>query len=353
VTYGLTPEDKPKAMHVVADSPRIADDVACANCGESLRGVAYSGACPRCATPVSDMDRIRADKQRRDPECPSCGYNLRGLPANGRCPECGLEIAPEARLDLPLCIMPPSLIGRFWIGTWLATACVVVGAATFLWLRAGPAGRTYVATVQVAVSLVFVAAVWILTPALNRREGIARGFYQRSVLRRLSRWLALSWPAAASISLLTLLFSSNPWFPHRTADWALALTSLAAVAGVVCLAILLENLSNWTCDEWAEKCFNLTAFGLPASWLLLQVRWPLPFVAVLLGVLCLASLISFIMGLISLSGSVAMSVFHHHEHLRRLERRREREQKHERSMAGRFRRMDEAQARRQTGARSA
>ena len=353
MTYGLTPDEKPKATQMVADSPRIADDVACANCGSSLRGVAYSAACPQCATPVADMDRIRAEKRRADPQCPSCGYNLRGLPPGGNCPECGLAMAPDVRLDTPLCIMPPSLIGRFWIGSWLATACVIIGAAMFIWLRSGAAGRTYVAAVQVATSLAFVISVWILTPALNRREAIARGFYQRSALRQLTRWLALSWPAAATISLVTLLLSSNAWFPQRTAAWALALFTLAGIAGIVCLAILLENLSNWTCDDWAEKCFNMTAFGLPASWLLLQVSWPLPFITALLGLLWIASLISFIMGLLSLSGSVAMSVFHHHEHQRRVDRRQERQKEHERKMAGRIRRMEEAQGRRQTGARSA
>jgi hypothetical protein len=90
-------------------SLQIDTDVNCAICGRSLRGVAVSGECPTCRTPVSVSLKNRetgktpfqapsgpGDLVTEDRPCIKCGKNLKNLPREGFCPECRTPIPQSA-----------------------------------------------------------------------------------------------------------------------------------------------------------------------------------------------------------------------------------------------------------------
>jgi hypothetical protein len=244
-----------------------------------------------------------------------------------------------ARKDGELATMPMRLIKWFRLACWLASTCAILLAAVVL----GRAWRFVPGGGQVtlfAIAWLWTIAVWMLTPALD--DAPARGYARRSGRRRAARFLAFGWPLASSLLLLaaigpkTLVGGMN----QTVLTWAAGASALAGVAGLVALALLLQDLADWARDRTAEPAFNVAVWGVVVASLLLAVGGRITIVAII-GVLCwLGGLGAFLVGLFSLSGSVTWSVVHARERADRARRRDRREQERQRELGANVDRMD-------------
>jgi hypothetical protein len=297
------------------------------------------------AVRVPDPHNLRAAAQNVaasaiievDRACLGCGYNLRGLREGINCPECGLPSALPKDLDDPLALMPRSVIAAFIIGCWSASICVLLTVALVVLMRLNIWPAWIMIAGHAAVSVLWVGATILITPAFALPQAIVRGFSITSRLRRSARWLQLGWVAFAGAALLSEAVP-NPAAALSNFFYLVQVGGfLAGMAGIVVLSILLQRLAEWTRDEEAGTAFNWGMWGLPVMTPLLFVDWPvftsnalLKFAVPLLW-LCLAC--TFPYGLLSLSKSVTLSIVHSFEHEHRQERKAERDRKHQEKLA--------------------
>jgi hypothetical protein len=277
--------------------------------------------------PIIDTDRA----------CLGCGYNLRGLRAGVKCPECGLPSKLPANLDDPLSLMPRSVIFAFTLGCWAATVCVILTVAMVLSLRFEAWESWITLCGLTAIAVLWLGATMLITPGFAIPQAVVRGFSQGGRLRRAARWLQLGWPMFAGATLLREVLVS----PAGSATAALQLLQFvgfaAGMAGIVTLSLLLQRLADWTRDGEANTAFNWTMWGLPVVTPLMLLDSPLLsanlILKFLIPLLWLGLVCTFPFGLLTLSKSVTLSIAHSFEHEARLERKAERDRKHQEKMA--------------------
>jgi len=252
-------------------------------------------------------------------------------------------------IDDPLSLAPPRVILAFIRGCWAASIIVVLVVS--LAPRFPQWSMSWTRWSLPPLALLWVGAVAWLTPAFLLPQAAMRGFSRRSALRRFARLLQWGWLAAA---VLRLLRYELRWTGSAgaMANVGMIIGFIVGLAGVVMLAVLMERLANWARDGGAEKAFNFAAFTIPLATLLLVFGIPfLP--AALFGrfgpVVMLSWLIAvgaFPYALLSLAGSVTLSVVHNYEHRQRQERRSDRQQRHEDQVARTIETMDAERGRR-------
>lgn len=282
-----------------------------------------------------------------DRECAGCGYNLRGLRVGFPCPECGTRITGSLsdEIDDPLSLAPPRVILAFIRGCWAASLLVAIAVGMTLAARVPPWGSSWFPWALFPLSILWVGAVAWLTPAFGLPQAASRGFNRRSKLRNASRWLQLGWALAAGLNLLVSEGRMNATL-QNLCHIGVTVGCVIGVVGVIMLSVLLERLAEWARDDTAETLFNWAAWSIPITTLLLLVDIPLPVVNLLFGLLWLAGIALFPFALISLSGSVTLSVVHNYEHRERSERRAERQRKYDEQVERTVRTMDAERARR-------
>jgi len=280
--------------------------------------------------------------------CLRCGYNLHGLPVGGRCPECGLPIVMPGEIDEPLCTMPIGIIRTFQAASWLASACalgLIVLVIAERWMLLGtPAPAALLA----AFSLLWAAAVWLLTGAYDMPQALFHGFSSTGRLRLWARGLQAGWVLAAGAAFLKQAAAKTagggilPTLLGSTSVLGIAI----GLAGIVVLAIQLRRLAEWARDSNAERALNLTAWGIPITTPLLFVNLPILLLGLALGLIWVTSVCAFVYALFSLSGSLTWSVRHAREYQDRLRRQRRRAEEYGEEVAGAVAEMDAARARR-------
>ena len=253
--------------------------------------------------------------------CDQCGYILRGLRYGGACPECGTPIVLRSDPNLPFHEMPLPLIKQFRVNSWIATLSAT-GFVGLLVFGRGLVGSTVgVAVPIVGLIIIWIYAVWRLTPVLDQPQAAAYGFARGGRLRLAARWLQLGWVAAALSIPLSVLFSRSPFgFGLFTILFFVGLG--VGLLGLVCFVMFLRRFAGWVGDDFAERAFNMAVWGnmiaIPLAFVLANMIFSLaPFLILIVLVfvlpvaaLLIASMLAFPVGLLSLSRSVDWSVVH-------------------------------------------
>ena len=260
---------------------------------------------------------------RADHPCEACSYNLRGLRFGSVCPECGAPIRYRRHRDLAFHEMPLDLIRTFRASAWMASLSLG-GIMVLLLGGARLVGSTAISmTLLTALGVLWLVAVWRLTPALAQPPGEGRVFAARSRLRLAARWLQLAWVVHAAPGMAVAWSGTGGLSNAMRAISALAY--LLGVAGILCLALLLARLAAWARDEFAEKAFYTCVFGSTIGFAILLM---IPVMALAFGTLFLLvlavglsivvmSLLAFPVGLLALSRTVDWSLVHAHERVDR------------------------------------
>ena len=287
---------------------------------------------------------LRGGPVAPDVRCEQCGYSLRGLRYGGACPECGAPIRYRRDPNLPFEEMPLDLIKRFRTGAWAAcftlaglVALLLGGPAVLSMVRVG--GPPFVprlasAAVMFAVAAAWMAAVWALTPALETPQATRRGLSPQSRLRWAARWLQVGWVLYAAIGVLLALL--GPAISPPGLGLAGILARLAGTVGIAAFALWLARFADWMGNRFAEGALQMAGFGA-AMGVLLLLTVPviglaaggltivlLPLVLALVVLLLILFLAAFPAGLFSLSRSMGWSVVHARARARRDREIRER-----------------------------
>jgi len=274
---------------------------------------------------------LRGDPIRGDQACEHCGYNLRGLRMGGRCPECGTGIIYRRDPNIPFHEMPLSLIRSFRTSAWLASVSNV-GVVVMLFIAPwAPIPPRQVSLMTMAVTVLWIVAVWRLTPPLDQPQAASHGFGRQSRPRLAARWLQLAWLGVIATGVVGVgpFFTSPRLLVVAGACW------LTGMVGLFALAVLLGRLAGWMRDEFAERTFSLAIYGPATGGVLLLFFILLGLVTgsslvVPIGiglsvVMLLVSLLAFPVGLLALSRSVSWAAVHAGEsHDRSLELARRR-----------------------------
>ena len=254
-------------------------------------------------------------------QCDQCGYILRGLRYGGACPECGTPIILRSDPDLPFHEMPLPLIKQFRVNSWIATLSAAGFVGLLVFGRGLVGSAVGVAVPIVGLIIIWIYAVWRLTPVLDQPQAAAHGFSREGRLRLAARWLQLGWVAAALSIPLNVLFSQSA-FGVGLFTLLFFVGLGVGLLGLVCFVMFLRRFAGWVGDEFAEKAFHLAVWGnliaIPLAYgsvnmivglsgfiFLVVSLFVLPVAALLL-----ASFLAFPVGLLSLSRSVDWSVVH-------------------------------------------
>jgi hypothetical protein len=263
-----------------------------------------------------------------------------------------MPIAATSDIDEPLSQAPTRVIVAFIRGCWSASIILALCVALLAALRFPDWPAAVSRWGLLPLSVLWVGAVAWLTPAFGIPQAASRGFSRRSRTRRAARWLQWGWVFAAGLRLLQHeLTLTGPAASLTRLGFGISM--LAGLAGMVVLCVLMERLAEWARDDHAQNLFNWAMWSIPITTGLVFIGLPLggvPLlsrVSVALSALWLIGIGLFPYALLSLSGSVTLSVVHSYEHRQREHRRAERREQHRNEVAGAVRTMDAARASRQ------
>jgi len=278
-----------------------------------MRTAAYFGSIPAPAMTIT-VDR----------ECAACGYNVRGLKVGARCPECGATIAPPSDGDDPLSRMPLRIIRIFRRAAWLATLCILLAAAS-IWSVMFGGFEQFSSVLAIAfLTVLWVAAMWLLTPVVAVPEAASRGFSARGVARRIARYGQMAW----ILVVITYFVESSLATPAKQVLTVLAAARIAGIAAggiaMIAMAVLMERLAEWARDDTSARLFQWFQWTMPITILLLAVAGGMPIVKFVFHLGALASALLFPLAMIMLTGSITLSAVHQLEHQDRERRRADR-----------------------------
>ncbi len=271
--------------------------------------------------------------------CAGCGYDLRGLPTSGVCPECGVAktVPYGASLGDSLSLSPIEIIQVFRIGSLAVSGAMIAAIAMFVRSMLLIGHPTVNAVLLLVIAIAWFGAVWLGTPSVSDKAAIARGFGVTGRLRIAARFLQLGWVLAGVVLVLREVLPSPSPVPQPALAAMQWMLTGVGLAGVWCFALLMERLAEWTRDEFAERMFNWSLWGIPLgtpplllvnvggllgwSYTALMMRGPAVAVVIVLGLAWIAALLTFPLAMASLTKSVALSAVHHREHEDRQRRR--------------------------------
>ncbi len=275
-------------------------------------------------------------------ECDRCGYSLVGL-SGTRCPECGASIAAPGREEIwadSISELPPRKVRRFRHACWAGMVGMLGLMAAFwaaLFTPPGPGGDI---VVLAGAGMWFVGA-WLLTRAYPEPQAVVHGFGAGSVRRRLARALQTGWllfaVGASSVAI---------GLPTAIATAMVFGGVIVGAAGLVAIALHLEDFALWTRDDTAERAFRLFAWGAPIMIVFNAVTevWipvlQIGVAALLFAGLTIMCVFALPYGLFSMSGSLAWAVHHAEERVEREARRLERKAAQQQEASARMQRAD-------------
>jgi hypothetical protein len=253
-----------------------------------------------------------------DRSCDGCGYNLRGLKVGGQCPECGAAIRLEELSKDTLDEVPLPELRRLRAGFLLAMVCIPM-------LLVAPIGVAIAFTAKAtsfglfAMTILWVVAVFLMTPEIPTPGGKRRGFSSESRLRHWARILQVGWPLFVA---LAIMIPGLPGVaaPLKYTGWILGgLCGMAAIGGTVLLAFLLLRLAEWCYNDVAEKYLNWSVWGLMVCPVLTALAWITVFKVFTCTFIVwwVLSFLSFFFAVFSLGKSVTWSAVHAKERLHR------------------------------------
>lgn len=254
-----------------------------------------------------------------DQPCDQCSYNLRGLRFGGACPECGTPIILRSEGDLAFYEMPLPVIKRFRASAWAATISIFGFLSLLVYSVKFASTQVPVGSIMLALIILWLFAIWRLTPTLDLPQAAKYGFSQKSKLRFAARWFQFGWVLTA----LALYFVSAG--VRSGFFWYFSVISFIGgiamgLLGLVALCLFLARFADWVRDEFAEMAFKLAVWGnllsIPLAIFLSNIIFSMgPFTIILASlfllpivILLLASLFAFPVGLLSLSRSVDWSI---------------------------------------------
>ena len=225
------------------------------------------------SAPTISAGAVTAPATPQPPRCTRCGYDLRGVAPNGNCPECGLPVERSVgNTDAgALWQAPPSWLAKLSWGARLVLLTPIVAFVYGAYVSRHIPWQTpeQVFAIPVALSLAFVAGVWLLT---------AR---QPHVRRSNATW---RWALrAASLSPLATEFVD---YARLSGVWRmsvlepdLVLVTLAAFPALLCFHLrrLARRVLN---PSLAEHCAIVGVGGtasLAAGFSGIFVRTPMAF----------------------------------------------------------------------------
>ncbi len=203
------------------------------------------------------------ERIEQDLPCAKCGYNVRGLTYAGSCPECS---APIERGAGDVLLSGDDAERRAWrLGLALASGCLVGAVAARLLLFVvgfgvlSPLVASAYLWLGFALSLVWMVAAWLITPAALGRRRIFMG-----QLRLVVRVSQLFWPVAYAAWIF-----GRATQPSALLFWATALRLLAGIGAIV-LALMLVTVATAAQRETAARRLNAVVWLLPILTLLPQ-----------------------------------------------------------------------------------
>jgi hypothetical protein len=219
---------------------------------------------------------------------------------------------------IDFCDLPPGTIRKFSLGFYFAAASLtgifvlLIGGLRFGW---GP--EVYAAAVTTLAFLWF-AAVWLMTTPLDIPYDQRYGAPWELKARTWARWLQLGWFAHMVVAWTYVALMPGPGATLNLLAAGYIISELAGVAGIVLLSLLLASFASWVRDDFAERCFNFTAYGLPTLSIILFVVLPMMgalvmlviFLAVFLWFIWFGAILAFPVGLWSLARSLTWAVRH-------------------------------------------
>lgn len=259
-----------------------------------------------------------------DLPCDQCSYNLRGLRFGGACPECGTPITLRGDGDLAFHDMPLPVIKRFRASAWAATFSMLGFILLLVFYNKLASTLIPVRLLLLALIILWLFAVWRLTPAIELAQAARYGFSQESKLRFVARWFQFGWVFTALAVYFVVSGVRSGFF------WYISLFCFfggiaIGLIGLVGLCLFLARFADWVRDEFAEMLFKLAVWGnllaIPLTIFLSNIIFSMgPFTIILASlfllpivILLLASLLAFPLGLLSLSRSVDWSIVHSKE----------------------------------------
>lgn len=202
-----------------------------------------------------DLAHVQPRLIATDTLCVKCDYNLRGLLSSSNCPECGAAVKKSLGVAFStLSEAPLEDIEKLRRGLWAGTWCLVLGLPVVVlttWVT------HFTGVGFIVLSLLWIAAVFRMLPVLKAPEGKSYGFRSGSRLREFARWSQVGWLVA---------FAALAAGPIGSVWGVVAVLSiLVGLAGLVAIAVLLERLGRWSCNESASAKMNFTVFFLPLT----------------------------------------------------------------------------------------
>lgn len=273
--------------------------------------------------PPSEFSRSPKGDEGSSRSCISCGYDLRGLPIGTPCPECGQDqrIQEKSRSviekDLPLSQMPETFVRRFaWCclaATFVFPAIVARVFVPYVQFKNGSIGFS----VDFIIAAIWVVGVYILTSPLNHPLAIRYGLGAKGICRLIARWCSF---AGVGIAILVHAPSSVP------VNIAFIASIVVVGVGLICLFLLLAEISSWVRDTTAKNYLEAAAWGVPALLTLAQVTTLLPVSPLIVFAFTLGGMILLlggIAGMMMLTSSVVKAIAHARDYEAYQERRLE------------------------------
>jgi uncharacterized membrane protein len=244
----------------------------------------------------------------RDVACEDCGYSLRGLYTRSACPECGTYIRdktagsdvrqPESLVDTPIGYLKKLVVAT------AATACI--GVLMTL-------GQLYLAVynfpgrgvLQAVSPLLWIGAVFLVTARRPTTEATTDDMMlDRAWFRTLVRVMQLAWPAGVAVMIapgvLAGLGVPVPGWSGTAATILGSMLVFVAAIGLAPLCLYLAALADWAnadgiADRLRTAAFFTGVFGVLS--VLLALISMIPF---LLGPI--AGVLSIITGILAIVG---------------------------------------------------
>lgn len=288
------------------------------------------------ANPSRDAHEVDPEITRR---CRKCGYDLRGQPRGGVCPECGFEdTRPDPKmLAEPLSEAPGHVIRTFAFGAMMCALVAALYVAFTISRMFTPWLPITIPSVHMGLAVLWIAGVRLATPFFDIPQAVVRGFGPSSRLRRAAWLVQFIWlvPTATALAFAIANPAAGPI--HDLVAWTVAIGTMGGIAAIICLAVLLDRLAEWTRDDLAQRALQWTIWLLPVMTVLLwlNVRFLPLRLAVYAGWLLAAG--SFPVALWSLAQTTMHSIRHHHEYLERETRRTQRARAFDDELADRAR----------------
>lgn len=259
--------------------------------------------------PPSEFSAPPREGQEWNNACVSCGYDLRGLPWGSSCPECGqspkgqYESTKARTEDNPLSQMPPTFVRRFALCCIAATIVLPALVARVFVPYFHFQNDSIAFVVDIVIAVMWIGGVGVLTNPMTHPLAIRYGLGVMGKFRLIARWCSLAGVGVA-------VFAHMP--PSLSIHICYIASILVAGVGLVCLFLLLAEISSWVRDTTAKKLLEAAAWGAPTLALIaIVIDYTMSSIVVLLPMFgAFILLLGGIAGMMMLTSSVIQAITH-------------------------------------------